>query len=163
MDPTSPEAQAELAQRHKAAATTVIGLLIGTILLSVAAFLGKAHFQQQDNPPLDIAVRIAILILGLGSIAYRRTKFSPMRLQDIYGLQGASGLLKTLQKTTTQIGFLAFAITVVGFIGTVLTGNDFYTYLATAVSIIVLIYCYPTRSSWVRTLHRYASQKNEAE
>jgi len=39
LDPTSPEAQAELTRRHKSAATTVVGLLVATVLLSVVAFL----------------------------------------------------------------------------------------------------------------------------
>ena len=68
MDPTSPEAQAELARRHKSAATTVVGLLIATVLLSVVAFLSDAYLVEKPNPPLDIAVRIVILVLGLGSV-----------------------------------------------------------------------------------------------
>ncbi len=158
MDPTSQDAQAELARRHKAAATTVAGLLIATILLAVVAFLGKPYFRQQVNPPLDIAVRIVILVLGLGSIVWRRTKFATMRLQDIAALQGVSGLLSALEKTTVQIAFLAATIAAIGFIATVLTGNDLYTYWAGAIAIVVLVYCYPTKSSWLRTVYRFAER-----
>ena len=69
MEPTSPEAQAELARRHKAAATTVLGLIVATVLLSVVAFLARPYFTEQANPVLDMAVRIVILILGLGAVA----------------------------------------------------------------------------------------------
>ena len=162
MDPTSPEAQAELARRHKAAATTVLGLLVATILLSVIAFLGKPYFRQQVNPPLDIAVRIVILIFGLGAIVWRRTKFQPMRLQDIVGLQGVTGLLKTLEKTTIQLAFLGAAITSIGFIATLATGNDLYTYWAVAIAVVVLVYCYPTKSSWLRTLYRFTDRSAQA-
>ncbi len=161
-DPTSSEAQAELARRHKAAATTVLGLLVATILLSVIAFLGKPYFRQQVNPPLDIAVRILILMLGLGAIALRRTKFGAMRLQDIVGLQGITGLLKTLEKTTVQIAFLGAAITTIGFIATLATGNDLYTYWASAIAVVVLVYCYPTKSSWLRTLYRFTERPAQA-
>ena len=148
--------QSELIRRHKAASTTVVALLIATILLSIVAFLGRSFLTQQQNPPLDIALRIVILSFGLGSIALRRTKFAAMRLQDIGALSGGSGLLSTLERTTIQVAFLGEAIAVVGLIATVLTGNDYYTYGAGLVAVAVLLYCYPTRTSWQRTLQEFA-------
>jgi hypothetical protein len=79
-------------------------------------FLAGLTSPKDRNPPLDIAVRIVILVLGLGAVVWRRTKFQPMRLQDITGLQGVTGLLKTLEKTTpdcivgrgdNRIGFIS--------------------------------------------------------
>lgn len=159
MDPTSPEAQAELARRHKAAATTVVGLLVATVLLSVLAFLGRPYFTERPNPPLDIAVRIVILVLGLGAVVWRRTKFQPMRLQDIVGLAGVTGLLKTLEKTTLQIALLGAAIAAIGFVSTLMTGNERYSYWAGAIAVVVFIYCYPTKSSWLRALYRFTESK----
>ncbi len=159
MDPTSPEAQAELARRHKAAATTVIGLLVATILLSVLAFLGRPYFTEKPNPPLDIAVRILILFMGLGAVAWRRTKFQSMRLKDIVGLAGVTGLLRTLEKTTVQIALLGAAIAAIGFVSTLMTGNERYSYWSGAIAIIVFIYCYPTKSSWLRALYRYTENQ----
>ena len=158
MDPTSPEAQAELARRHKAAATTVLGLVVATILLSVVAFLAKPYFTEQPNVVLDMAVRIVILILGLGAVVWRRTKFQTMRLQDITGLDGVTGLLKTLEKTTIQLALLGAAIATVGFIATLMTGNERYTYWAGAIAVIVFVYCYPTRQSWLKALYRFTEQ-----
>ena len=149
------QVQAELDRRHKAAATTVAGFLIATIFLCLVSFIGKSFFRQQDNPPLDVTLRITILVLGLGSIAWRRTKFSTMRLKDIGALQGPSGLLSTLERTTLQIALLAAAIAAIGFVATLLTGNDFYTYGAGAVGVAVLLYCYPTKISWIRTIQLF--------
>lgn len=162
MDATSPEVQAELARRHKSASTTVIGLLVACILLSVVAFLARPYFIEKPNPPLDIAVRIAILVIGLGAVAWRRTKFQPMRLQDIVGLAGVTGLLKTLEKTTIQIGLFATAITLIGFISTLVTGNDWYTYWASAIAVILLIYCYPLKSSWHGAVKRFTQPPPES-
>ena len=53
-----------------------------------------------------MGVRIVILIFGLGAVVWRRTKFQPMRLQDIAGLAGCHGLLKTFEKTTIQLAVL---------------------------------------------------------
>ena len=161
MDPTSPEAQAELARRHKAAATTVLGLIVATVLLCVVAFLAKPYFTPNDNSVINMAVRLTILILGIGAVVWRRTKFQPMRLQDIFGLAGVSGLLKTLEKTTIQLAILGAAIAAVGFISTLVTGNEWYTYLACAVAVLVFVYCYPTKSSWLRTLYRFADRQSE--
>jgi arginine exporter protein ArgO len=159
VDSSVANVEAELSRRHKTAATTVIVLLVGTVLLCVIAYVGKAQFRQQPNPSLEMAAWISIFILGLGSIVWRRTKFSTMRLQDIGALQGAPGLLSTLQKTTIELALAAFAMSVIGFLATLMTGDDFYTYRAGAIAAaFLLLYCYPTKSSWMGTLQRFAEK-----
>jgi hypothetical protein len=147
--------QTELQNRHKATSTTVLALLVAVLLLSVLAFVSKKFLVAQNNPPLDIAVRITILIFGLGAIALRRTRFATMRLQDIAALQGAQGLLTTLQRTTLQVASLAGIVALVGFIATLLTGNDFYTYGAGLVAFAVLLYAYPVRTAWERAVKQF--------
>ena len=153
--------ESELARRHKAAQTTVLGLLIATVLLCVIAYLTKRFLSPQNNPSLDIAVRITIMIFGLGSIVLRRTRFATMRLQDIGALGGPSALLKTLEKTTIQVALIGAALSVIGFSATILTGNDFYTYGACIIAIVILLYCYPTKSSWIRTVQRFARSDDQ--
>jgi peptidoglycan/LPS O-acetylase OafA/YrhL len=154
---TVSDVGSELVRRHTATARTVLALLIGVALLCVVGFLSKRFVTPQNNPSLDMAVRISILILGLSSIALRRTKFTTMRLQDIGSLQGPSGLLATLQRTTVQVALLACLIAFIGFAGTLFTGNDFYTYAAAVVAIAVLLYAYPVRRSWEVAVRRFAS------
>ena len=164
MDPTSAVAQAEITRRHKAAATTVLGLIVATVLLSIVAFLGKPYFREQPaDPPLHMAVQILILALGLGSIIWRRTKFAAARLQDIAGLYGVSGLVRTLEKTTLQLAILAAGIAAVGFVATLMTGSEVYTYRAGAVAILVLIFYYPKKSAWLGTIYRYTDQTLEPQ
>jgi hypothetical protein len=131
-------------------------LLILTVLLSAIAFLIDGSLPPRNNPSLDIAVRIIILVFGLGAITLRRTKFATMRLQDIGALKGASGLLITFQRTTLQVAILGAIIAVVGFIATLLTANAFYSYGAGLVAVAVLLYCYPVRSSWEKAIKRFA-------
>lgn len=162
MDPTSPEAQAELARRHKAAARTVIGLLIATILLSIVAFVSRAYLvEKPPNLPLDWATRIVVLFLGLGAIYFRRNRFSAMRLQDIAGVAGVAGLIKTLEKTTLQLALFAVAIAVIGFVVTMIQGNELYTYWSCAIAVVVLIYSYPTKSSWLKTVYYFTDPQTE--
>lgn len=150
----------ELVRRHTATARTVLALLIGVALLCVVAYLSKKFLTPQTNPSLDIAVRISIFILGLSSIALRRTKFSAMRLQDIGSLQGPLGVLATLQRTTNQVALLAGVSALIGFTGTLFTSNDFYTYAGSVVAIAVLLYAYPVRRAWEAALRRFASTEN---
>ena len=151
----------ELRRRHKAASTTVIGLLIATVLLCVIAYLSRRFLAPQNNPSLDIGVRIVIMIFGLGSIVLRRTRFATMRLQDIGGLGGPSALLKTLEKTTLQVALIAASLSILGFVATLLTANDFYTYGAGLIAVVILLYCYPTKTSWIRTIQRFARMEDE--
>lgn len=160
MSSSSEDVQTELVRRHKAAATTVTGLMVATILMSVIVYLGRDYFRQEPNQSIDVAARITILILGMGSIVWRRTKFSPTRLQDIAGLLGATGLIGTLVKTTIQVAMIAAAIVAIGFIATVLTGNEFYTYAGGLIGLVVLMISYPTKSSWIKTVARFAQNPN---
>lgn len=152
--------RAELLRRQKATATTIVGLIVGTILLSIVAAVGKRFFRHDQNPLLDIGLRITILIFGLGAVALRRTKFATMRLQDIADLRGASGLLVTLEKTTLQVALLGSAIAVIGFVATVITANDFYSYGAGIVAVAVLLYAYPTKKSWQKALLQFTGESD---
>jgi len=158
--PEAPDVRSELLRRHTATARTVLALLIGVALLCVVAYLSKNFLIPKSNPSLDMTVRISILILGLSSIALRRTKFSAMRLQDIGSLQGPVGLLATLQRTTIQVALLACLISLIGFAGTLFTSNDFYTYAGSVVAIAVLLYAYPVRRAWETAVRRFAPTEN---
>lgn len=160
----SPEVdvQAELSRRHKAASTTVLGLIVATVLLAIVAYLGQERFWEQNNPPLQVGVMITVLFLGIGSIVWRRNKFSAMRLQDIGALQGPLGLLITLEKTTLQLTIIGAAIAVIGFVATVLTGDPGFTFRAGAIAIVVFLYSYPTKTSWQRVIKTFAEPQAPA-
>jgi hypothetical protein len=153
--------QAELTRRHKRTATTVLSLLVAVVLLCVLALVSQKFLTPRNNPSLDIAVRVSILIFGLGAIALRRTQFANMRLQDIAALQGASGLLITLQRTTLRVAMIGIGIAVLGFIATLMTAVPLYTYQAGVVAVAVLLYGYPVRTSWEQAVRRF-SPENES-
>ena len=160
----SADVQAELNRRHKSTKTTVLSLLVAVILLCVLAFLSKRFVTPTSNPSaLDGVLRVSVVILGLGAIALRRTRFAKMRLQDIGGLQGPTGLLITLQRTTQFVAFIGISIALIGFVTTVLTGIAGYTYLAGVVALAVLLYGYPVRRAWEQAVRRYSSSENKAD
>jgi hypothetical protein len=147
--------QSELRRRHKTTATTVLSLLVAVVLLSVLAMVSQKFLTPRNNQSVDIPIRISILIFGLGAIALRRTQFAKMRLQDIAGLQGASGLLITLQRTTLRVAIIGVVIAVLGFVATLVTGAPLYTYQAGVVAVAVLLYGYPVRASWEQAVRRF--------
>jgi peptidoglycan/LPS O-acetylase OafA/YrhL len=161
-NPTSPEAQAELARRHKAAATTVAGLLVATVLLSIVAFVARPYLvEKPPNITLDYTTRLVVLFFGLGAVVWRRNRFAAMRLQDIAGLEGVTGLVKTLEKTTIQLALMAVIIATLGFIVTLIQGNELYTYWSSAIAVVVLVYCYPSKSSWLKTVYYFTDPRTE--
>jgi peptidoglycan/LPS O-acetylase OafA/YrhL len=152
----SPDVQAELIRRHKSTVTTVLSLLVAVVLLCVLAFVSQKFLTQKSNPSLDMIVRISIVIFGLGAIALRRTKFAKMRLQDIAAIQGASGLIVTLQRTTMLVAIIGITVALIGFVSTLMTGDPWYTYQAGVVAAAVLLYGYPVRTSWEQAVTRYS-------
>ena len=83
-----------------------------------------------------------------------------MRLQDIASLRGASGLIISLQKTTLLVAMIGFAVALIGFVSTLLTGAPVYSYQAGVVAVAVLLYGYPVRSSWEQAIKRYSPAEN---
>jgi hypothetical protein len=139
-----------------------VGLLVAIILLAGVALVSRPYLEEKPpNLPLDWATRILVLFLGLGAIYWRRSRFSAMRLQDITGVAGVTGLIKTLEKTTLQLALLAVAIALIGFVVTLLQGNELYTYWSCAIAVVVLIYCYPTKSSWLKTVYHFTDPRTE--
>lgn len=163
MTQATENTQDELARRHRAAVMVVGGFILLTVVLVAVAFAAHEKlYKPMGDPFLPGALRIAILFLGLGAIALRRTRFAAMRLQDIAGVRGMSGLLETLQGTTVQVAMLALAISLMGFIGTILTNNEYEMLRAGLVAIAVLLYCYPRRSAWERVV-RGIQQTGDAD
>lgn len=144
--------QDELSRRYKSAATVVHILITLTLILVAIIVLFGRSAVQKENPPLDMAWRIAVVVLGFCAIALRRTKFAAMRLQDIAALRGISGLLITLQKTITYVALLGGAIMLTGVAVSILTGYVSYTLVSAIIALIVLIYCYPRKSAWQRVV-----------
>jgi len=162
MDSLPPNVREELVRRHKAAAVTITGLVIATVLLSIVAYLARPYFRQQIDSSIDLAVRLVVFVLGAGSIVWRRTKFATMRLQDIGSLQGALGVVKTMERTTIQVALLSVAVAASGFVATLMTGNPLYTYWSAVIAIVLLVYHYPRLATWNNAILKYAADLNPA-
>ena len=143
----------KLVQRHRAAQISVL-LTLGLALLLIGCayaglFMGKA---RRPDPFLRGSLSITIVLFGLGAIALRRTRFAPARLQDIASLGGAAALLTTLQKTTLLVAMLGGAISIMGYILAMGTGDANDMLRVGIIAIAVLLYAYPRRSAWRRVV-----------
>jgi len=152
------ELQNELARRQRKASIIVVIFLVLTLALVAAAFAWAARFESRPGDPLVWPLRIVVLVLGLGAVVLRRTRFNAMRLKDIAAVKGASALLKTLQDTTIQIACVGGAIALLGFVITIRTADWSDMLRAAGVALIVLFYVYPIKTSWERALVMLALQ-----
>lgn len=153
--PTVESIHDELTRRHRAAVIAIAGVFGFTLLLATLAFAGVKFTLSSSlfSPTLDVALRIAIVVFGLGAVALRRTKFAALRLQDIAALEGASGLLITLQKTTVRVALLGGIIAIMGFIIAMIPGNGPKDMLYIGlITVAILLYCYPRHSAWERVV-----------
>lgn len=133
-------------------------MLIGVVLLSVVAFVARDHFTQRENTTVDLVFRVVVLILGVGSIYWRRRYLSAARLEAVAATGGKIGLISYLERSTLKVAMLGDAIAFLGFITTVITGNELYTYWAGVIALIVLVFHYPRKSLWVQTVENFSKQ-----
>ncbi len=152
MTQSAQGSQDELTRRHRAALMSVVATFIFTLVLAALAL--SEVFIKTPHPDLitEWTLRIAIIIFGSGVIVLRRVRFSPMRLQDIASLRGPSGLLATLQKTTTYTALIAGAIAIMGFFLTLMSGVGTDMIVPALIALAVLIYAYPRLGAWRRVL-----------
>jgi len=151
----STSTQQELVRRHRLAATVTRAFLVLTVALIAVAFTGRAPTLGNGNPDFVLVtfLRITIVILGIGAVTLRRTRFTAMRLQDIAALRGLTGLLATLQNTTVQVAALGGLIALLGFLLMMLTVDPSNMVFIGLAALAVLIYCYPRRAAWQRVVH----------
>ncbi len=162
----SGQVQNELVRRHRVAAMITRAFIILTVALIAVAFTGRAPSigEGKADPILVGFISITIVVLGIGAVTLRRTRFTAMRLQDVAAVRGISALLATLQNTTIQISLMGVLIAIMGFILMMRTRDNSYMVFIGIAALAVLIYCYPRRAAWQRVVHgiQEAGDANDA-
>lgn len=152
----TPEIQAELDRRHRSATMFVLFFFVLDAVLVLMAYLAGERIYRPGYQTLAFGLWLVILVCGLGVFVLRRTRFSAMRLQDLAAVKGVPALLRSLQGTTIQVASIAGGIGLLGFIITIITGDWTNMLRAAGVSVIVLVYCFPFKSQWQRTVRQLA-------
>ena len=140
--------QGELARRHAAAARVVSLMFMLALALGALALYVAPRVKLEVDPVTANMLLFVILFLALGAIAFRRTRFAPMRLQDVAALRGVEGLLDTLQRTTVLVALIGGLIAVLGFAFALLTRNGANMLYPGVIAAAVLLYAYPRRAAW---------------
>jgi hypothetical protein len=138
----------ELARRHRAAARVVSAVFMLTLALVALALVLVPRLFLDSGPVVANTLLFTIFFLAVGSIIFRRTRFSSMRLQDIAAVSGASGLLETLQWTTVYVALAGGVIALLGFLFALMTGERFNVFYPAVIAVAVLLYGYPRRAAW---------------
>jgi len=158
---TVESTQAELARRHRAAVRVVSAVLMLTLALVALALVLVPRLFLDSGPVVANTLLFTIFFLAVGSIIFRRTKFSSMRLQDIAAVRGTSGLLETLQWTTVYVALAGGVIALLGFLFALMTGERFNVFYPAVVAVAVLVYCYPRRAAWAAVVSALADTPDE--
>ena len=162
MAQTAETAQDELARRHGATVRVVSAVFMLTLALVALALVitPRLSFNLYD-PVTGRSLLFVIFFIAVGSMVFRRTKFSTMRLRDIAALRGASVLLQTLQRTTIYVALAGGLVAVLGFAFTVMTGERTNILYPAVVAVAVLAYSYPRRAAWRGVLDAFAEPPDE--
>jgi hypothetical protein len=159
---TADTAHDELARRHGATLRVISAVFVLTLVLVALALALTPRLSARFYDPVTArSLLFVILFLGLGSIVFRRTKFSAMRLRDIGALRGASGLLDTLQRTTVYVALAGGAVAVLGFVFTVMSGDRTNVFYPAVIAVVVLVYSYPRRAAWRGVVDALAAPDDE--
>lgn len=161
MAQTSGDAQGELERRHAAAARAVSLVFMLTLALAALALFVAPRLRLSVDQVTANTLLFVILFLGLGSVAFRRTRFSPMRLRDIGALRGVRGLLDTLQSTTVYVALIGALIAVLGFVFALLTGDGRNMLYPGIIAVAVLLYSYPRRAAWSAVVRALAQEDGD--
>ena len=148
--------QGEVERRHAAAARVVSLMFMLTLALAALALFFAPRFKLEVSSAAAPSLLFVILFLALGAIAFRRTRFNSMRLQDVAGLRGVNGLLDTLQSTTVMVALVGGIIAVLGFIFALLTRDGTNMLYPGVIAVAVLLYAYPRRAAWAAVVRALA-------
>lgn len=148
--------QGEVERRHAAAARVVSLMFMLTLALGALALFFAPRFKLEVSPITANSLLFVILFLALGAVAFRRTRFNSMRLQDVAALRGVKGLLDTLQNTTVLVALIGGIIAVLGFIFSLLTRDGTNMLYPGVIAAAVLLYAYPRRAAWAAVVRALA-------
>ena len=126
----------------------IASMLITVILLSIVAYVAREYFTLRESNAIDLLFRVVVLVLGVGSIYWRRKSLAKPRLEAVAATAGVLGLIAHLEKSTIQVAIIGTAIACLGFLTTLVTGNELYTYWAGIIAVIVLMFHYPRKALW---------------
>ena len=150
MNQISEQTQNELNLRHKRTLIILFAQFWTIVILTIAAWFIIEPKQQSEPTQVSTILWIVLLVIAIGAFLLRRILFAPAVLRDTAVLQGASGLLKSLQTKTIILSALAELVAILGFVITFLNGDKYDMLRAAGVALIIFFISFPSKAAWQR-------------
>ncbi len=140
----------ELNIRYRNSAIIVLFEILLALALTLVSwlFVKSQGIEVPDETTVVQALWGILVADAIVVIILRRFRFSPKSLKSIAVTQGISNLLSNLQTSTILLGSLGSAISVIGFVISLITHDPLDMVRAAIVSIIVLLMVFPRKSTW---------------
>ena len=131
----------------------IASILVVAFAASVVVFGVVGTFLAQgDRGPVAAAIPLAAISAAffalVGSVAYRRLSFQPLRIARLYEASGEAGLAGHLVRTTVVSAALAEVVGLFGLVLGLLTGDTYYLYALAAISLLGVLSNFPRASRW---------------
>jgi hypothetical protein len=126
-------------------------ILIGTLV----AQMGPIRARVENVRLMLVGVGLAALI---GSIAFRRSRLAPHRLEATYVTKGDNGLIGYLLATTVVSAALAEVVGIAGLLLGILAGDTRAMNVFCVVALVAIIFCLPNAGRWREAYSHMASR-----
>jgi hypothetical protein len=148
----------QVAAAHRTAWLVVILMAVSiAVYTAIGVVVVSSAEAPVDQPSWLRGFYVAALFLALGSVAIRRTQLRWLRLQVVAGLKGVEGLVKHFANVTIISAALAEAIGMLGLLSSFLGGGMRDVLTFGVISMLVVLFSYPRRDAWERTINYFAS------
>jgi hypothetical protein len=144
----------------------VASILVVAFSASVIVFGVVGTFLAEgDRGPVPAVIPLAAISAAffalIGSVAYRRLSFQPLRLQRLFEDAGEAGLASHLVRTTIVSSALAEAVSLFGLVLAVMTGDKYYLYALAVIALLGVLSNFPRAGRW-RSLRAEAGMRTAA-
>jgi hypothetical protein len=141
----------ELNAKYRTAVLIEMAVFFITLVLVLTAWLLRVNRPVYAGSDLT-SIWVLVLFIAAASFIVRRVFIRWDRLRDQKLLYGTSGLLKFMVRNTLILSLFALAISIAGFVSSILSGDRLDSLRAAAVAMIVLAVNLPRRKVWNRIL-----------
>lgn len=155
--PSSASPHEPLVRAAHRTASIIVAAFAASMLMYVAVGVALVREELAESR-LPIPFYAATLFLALGSIAFRRTQLRALRLEVVAGLRGVEGLIKHLVQVTVVSAALGEAIGLLALLVSFFGGGRDHVITLGVVGLLVVLYNFPRRAAWQKTIDYFASQ-----
>jgi F0F1-type ATP synthase membrane subunit c/vacuolar-type H+-ATPase subunit K len=151
---SEPQAKSSLDRGLHTASILVVVFAASVVLFGAVGSFLAAGDRGPTPAALPMAIISAAFFALVGSVAYRRVNFQPIRLHHLLEATGEGGLANHLVRTTVVSAALAESVGLFGLVLGLVTGDTYYLYALCAIALLGVLSNYPRADRWRDLLAR---------